>query len=711
MRLISIALGTAVAAAALIPAWAGNNLVTGEFKIDEPTLHSLGFRWLVEGDDNRNARADLWWRVSEEDPWQSGHPLLRINGEPAGRDGWICGNLFAGSLLGLQPGTAYQVRIVLTDPEGVTGTSEQAASVATRRIPPSLPGSRTLHVYPSCSAPGVLQPCYTDIGAAGRAANPGEVVLIHAGTYLRTTVIDLSSLAGKATSETAPITIRGEGRGVTIIDGGVGPGGSGSELFWLVGTKHLTFERFTVKNAATAFYGRDATGLTIRDIRMEGVHSGVLGGYTPKAKDRNWTITDNEVTGWNTTWYPYSDQSNSKSHTGIRVYGKGHAVENNTVGKFWDCIAHSDTGGGQVTNATVDWRNPPSLNIDIGGNDLYECYDDALSADYNFHNIRFTDNRMTNAHTALSAQPLYGGPAYFIRNTGFNMAANSFKFHNQPAGVEAYHNTMAVHDFAWECDAGWPNARIVNNLLLGNPSTSSIAVGSGTPAHPLTRIDYNGYTGTQGSNLIQWNRAPYGGNDRRNYASLAAFYAGEGHEQHGRLVTYSLFNDAFFPGGEGYTYPNDEVDFGLRPAAAARDAALRLPGINDSFEGSAPDLGALEFGEPVPLYGPRLPGEAADPEGPGTPLSLRREGSGYRLAWSAPADGGPVFRYSLYSTPLGQAFAGECAADLGSGTTALLASLPANRGFVVVARNDRGEGSPGRDAQGLPRQPPAAPCP
>jgi hypothetical protein len=30
-----------------------------------------------------------------------------------------------------------------------------------------------------------------------------------------------------------------------------------------------------------------------------------------------------------------------------------------------------------------------------------------------------------------------------------------------------------------------------------------------------------------------------------------------------------------------------------------------IPNVNDGFAGSAPDLGALEVGQPLPIYGPR----------------------------------------------------------------------------------------------------------
>ena len=52
-------------------------------------------------------------------------------------------------------------------------------------------------------------------------------------------------------------------------------------------------------------------------------------------------------------------------------------------------------------------------------------------------------------------------------------------------------------------------------------------------------------------------------------------------------------------------YDFKNLDFRLRPGAAAIDRGVALPNINDGFAGKAPDLGALESGQPLPTYGPR----------------------------------------------------------------------------------------------------------
>jgi hypothetical protein len=45
----------------------------------------------------------------------------------------------------------------------------------------------------------------------------------------------------------------------------------------------------------------------------------------------------------------------------------------------------------------------------------------------------------------------------------------------------------------------------------------------------------------------------------------------------------------------------------LRPleGGAAIDAGILIPGINADHAGAAPDLGAHELGEALPVYGPR----------------------------------------------------------------------------------------------------------
>ncbi|HTB19941.1 MAG TPA: hypothetical protein VK708_17585, partial [Bryobacteraceae bacterium] len=103
-------------------AWCQTKTVPGEFIVDPPTLVSLGFAWNIAGDDNRNARVDVTYRKKGDAQWKNGLPLLRLQGEQvsggAPRDGgrhfysYVAPNMFAGSLLNLEPNTEYECHFV-----------------------------------------------------------------------------------------------------------------------------------------------------------------------------------------------------------------------------------------------------------------------------------------------------------------------------------------------------------------------------------------------------------------------------------------------------------------------------------------------------------------------------------------------------------------------------------------------------------------------
>jgi len=93
--------------------------------MERPTLRSLGVYWIVQGDDNQNASIRMEYRKEGSSTWRVGAPLFRVerrahlaekNGSrlEVSDDGW----LFAGSLLLLEPGTAYELKLTFKDPDG-----------------------------------------------------------------------------------------------------------------------------------------------------------------------------------------------------------------------------------------------------------------------------------------------------------------------------------------------------------------------------------------------------------------------------------------------------------------------------------------------------------------------------------------------------------------------------------------------------------------
>ena len=105
---------------------------SGEFWTEPPTLRSLGFEWRIAGDENRNATVEVSYRRKGEQPWRKALPLFRLQNEsvvgglPRDGDGqhfnrYVAPNMFAGSILNLEPDTVYEARLVLSDPDGVHG--------------------------------------------------------------------------------------------------------------------------------------------------------------------------------------------------------------------------------------------------------------------------------------------------------------------------------------------------------------------------------------------------------------------------------------------------------------------------------------------------------------------------------------------------------------------------------------------------------------
>ena len=91
------------------------------------------------------------------------------------------------------------------------------------------------------------------------------------------------------------------------------------------------------------------------------------------------------------------------------------------------------------------------------------------------------------------------------------------------------------------------------------------------------------------------------------YNSLKEYSDASSNEKHSVVVDYDTFVNVTMPDKTDprRLHKPDGLDFRLKPASPAIDAAVELPSITDGFTGRAPDIGAYESGRPVPHYGPR----------------------------------------------------------------------------------------------------------
>src|SRR6202521_5464392 len=168
MTYLSVLLVSSVLTVNASAAAAENKTRPGEFVIDPPTLINLGFEWLIEGDDNRNAKVEVSYRRQGETQWKQGLPLLRLQGERIyqnqGVFDVVSPNMFAGSILDLEPDTVYEARFVISDPDGFLGqngkTVTKTVTVRTRPEPKPYAGGRVFHVYPTGYKSSQLEPAF-----------------------------------------------------------------------------------------------------------------------------------------------------------------------------------------------------------------------------------------------------------------------------------------------------------------------------------------------------------------------------------------------------------------------------------------------------------------------------------------------------------------------------------------------------------------------
>ena len=643
MRLQSLLTALLVFAAASFGMQSGNNaVVPGEFIVEPPTLMNLGFEWKIQGDDNRNATVAVQYRKKGQSEWREALPLLRIGEEKVWRareflEYWTP-RLFAGSILDLEEGTTYDCRLTMSDPDGIQGQAIQNVAVTTRSVPKIYAGGRTLHVYPPDYQGPREQPSFNGLKEAyygpgtgdwnvvrERPVQPGDVILVHAGLYKadRSDYVTPYSVPFDGTyvltidgTPEKPIVIKGAGDGEAIFDGN-----GCHRLFDIMAADYNYFEGITIRNTDIAIFAglKDvlgSSGLVVRNCRMEDVGIGVTTEY---AGSKNFYIADNVFVGRDDRyrligWASFGKYKPHpvKSYYGVKVYGQGHVICHNSVSYFHDGICVSTYG------TPPKAQHEKAVAIDIYNNDIHVMVDDFIETDGGVHNIRVMRNRGFNAaQHGLSAQPVFGGPAYFIRNIVYSvpMGGGIKNGGANPAGVLVYHNTFVAENSNVR---GNSNMHYRNNLILGTDHPEKPVLGKLTYT-AYTSLDYNGYRPNRSGRPQYIWKAPAAGTLRdynlqgtggsQEFATLADFVRATGQEQHGREVDYDVFVNVRPPDPKRphAIYESRDHDFQLRPGGRAVDAGCKLPNVNDGFAGSAPDLGALEIGSSVPGYGPRQP--------------------------------------------------------------------------------------------------------
>ena len=614
-------------------------MTPGELVVERPTLINLGFEWHIDGDANRNARVQVSFRKQGETAWRDGLPLARLHGEQVVQRNvfnLVVPNMFAGSVLDLEPGTAYEARFVLTDPDGVAGPAADATKVVTVRTRPEptpAAGGAVYHVYPTKWQGPKIEPAFEGImcaynyycGAGDTApggrprVKPGDTVLVHAGVYAyhyefyaNNTMVNATTtfegtyyLTADGTAE-KPIVIKAAGDGEVIIDGR-----GNFNLFNVKAADYTYFEGITFRNTQIAIWAgtqfiAGARGLTVKRCRFEDVGMGVFANF---AGSNDFYIADSvflgrndprHLTGWTGPFWAQFQHIEGqeyppvmKSYTAIRLYGAGHVVAHNYVADFHDGIDTEMYGMPEGSHPIDGPAYPPRefwdrrpVAIDIYNNYITNAHDNSIEMDGSMHNVRVMRNMLINsASHPMSTQPSTGGPIYFIRNVVYHAPGGSTRATAGSPGVFYYNNTITT-----ETSAGsTANVHWRNNLMLGQNALASLF--SVNTLTSYSSSDYNGFRPNAGSESFQWNSPPAGVEkmrleasgppklEARKFATLADYAQATGQDRHSVLVDYDIFVnvpklDAKDLATVQRLYKAEDLDFGLKPGSAAVDRGV-----------------------------------------------------------------------------------------------------------------------------------------
>jgi len=533
---------------------------------------------------------------------------VRPQGGYGGDYGYIrehtAANYLAGSIFNLKPGTLYEVSLKLADSDGGY-SAEKTLKVKTRTEPVLPAAGRKVEVTAQGGAKA--------LAAALEGARPGDLIIVHKGTYEGPFRISAGGTAGK------PVLIRGALDGPAVIKGKgyeQNTEGESDRICLQVDASHVFLDGLEFEDAVTAinigpgrFTGRQqwdklqAGGGMLSDVVITHCKTRRT-QYAIIGTANECYVADNDLTGLAAD-VPGIDWSEGE---GVEVHGSGTVVCYNRMYHLADAVS--------VYNFTS--------NQDVYNNDAYSNSDDGIELDYSDANNRVWDNRFWfPANNGVSFQPYIGGPAYVIRNEVIGPKENSSKDRSGSRDVFFINNSFIGHRAnpaigrnCYLSSFDMPLHSVSrNNLYVIQEGTDlpAVDIHAEDAANHTVNMDYDGLGGIfiiknrnggrevdpavyPGSHYVEGEGLFIPIDSFRNFARTLEHYT---------LVDPAKIFESRMPPLHDWQVEGPRPLMTLREGCDAIDAGTAVPTVTDGYVGKAPDLGAHEFGKPAPHYGPR----------------------------------------------------------------------------------------------------------
>lgn len=235
---------------------------------------------------------------------------------------------------------------------------------------------------------------------------------------------------------------------------------------------------------------------------------------------------------------------------------------------------------GIYTSSSAALDNPGvAFDADIYNNRITSIGDDALEPEGTCVNHRFRNNVIDSTLVGISLAPVTMGPTWVLRNTFSNYSSRSLKWDKNSDGwVLVYHNTSwtnYANPNQAELISPISNSVLRNNIFQGN----GYSIEARNPGALGNDWNYDNWSTSGTGFRFKW--------DGVDHSTMNQLCRAAGLECNG------------YEGAPGLSNPYGG-DFSLQASSLNVDRGLLIPGINDSFLGAAPDLGAFEspYGAP-----------------------------------------------------------------------------------------------------------------